>query len=44
VVAPAAKQALVPVAARFHIGHGDQRLRTHLSSLSMRKDVWKAAI
>jgi hypothetical protein len=33
VIAPAAEQSLVPAAARFHIGHGDQRLRTHSASL-----------
>jgi hypothetical protein len=27
--APAAQQPLVPSAARFHIGYGDERLRTH---------------
>ncbi len=29
VTAPAAQQTLIPSAACFHIGHGDQRLRTH---------------
>jgi len=33
-IAPAAQQALIPSAACFHIGNGDQRLRTHLSSVS----------
>jgi hypothetical protein len=28
-IAPAAQQPLVPSAARFHIGYGDERLRTH---------------
>jgi hypothetical protein len=28
-VAPAAEQALVPPTACFHVGYGDQRLRTH---------------
>jgi hypothetical protein len=34
-IAPAAEQTLVPSAAGFHIGHGDQRLRTHTASLSI---------
>ena len=33
-IAPAAQQSLVPSAACFHIGHGDQRLRTHRVSLA----------
>jgi hypothetical protein len=28
-IAPAAQQTLVPSATRFHIGYGDERLRTH---------------
>jgi hypothetical protein len=32
-IAPAAKQTLVPPAACFHVGHGNQRLRTHFDSL-----------
>jgi hypothetical protein len=31
---PAAKQALVPFAARFHIGYSDERLRTHPGSVA----------
>jgi hypothetical protein len=34
-IATAAEQMLVPSAARFHIGHGNQRLRTHSASLSI---------
>lgn len=33
-IAPAPKQSLIPPAACFHIGNSNQRLRTHLSSLS----------
>ncbi len=33
-IAPQAQQPLIPPAARFHIRNGDQRLRTHLISLS----------
>jgi hypothetical protein len=33
-IAPAAEQTLIPSAACFHVGNGDQRLRTHLSSVS----------
>ena len=33
-IAPAAQQTLVPSAARFHIGHRDQRLGTHSASVS----------
>jgi hypothetical protein len=36
-IAPAAEQALVPSAACFHIGDGDQRLRAHLSSVSSQR-------
>ena len=28
-IAPAAQQTLIPSATRFHIGYGDERLRTH---------------
>jgi hypothetical protein len=28
-IAPAAEQTLIPLAACFHVGHSDQRLRTH---------------
>jgi len=31
VIAPAAQQTLIPPAACFHIGYGDERLRTHHS-------------
>jgi len=34
-IAQAAQQTLVPSAACFNIGHGDQRLRTHPVSLSI---------
>ena len=33
-IASAAQQTLIPSAACFHIGHGDQRLRTHSISVS----------
>ena|SRR5947209_7597758 len=33
-ITPAAEQTLIPPAARFHVGDGDQRLRTHPSSVS----------
>ena len=33
-IAQAAQQTLVPSAACFHIGYGDQRLRTHPVSLA----------
>jgi hypothetical protein len=42
-IAPAAEQTLVPSAARFHIGHGDQRLRTHSASLSFTLPRWRPA-
>ena len=32
-IALAAEQALIPATACFHIGHGDQRLRTHSTSV-----------
>jgi hypothetical protein len=38
-IAPAAEQTLVPSAARFHIGHSNQRLRTHSASLSIHTDA-----
>jgi hypothetical protein len=28
-IAPAAQQTLIPSAARFYVGYGDERLRTH---------------
>ena len=34
-IAPATEQALIPSAARFHIGNRNQRLRIHLSSVSI---------
>ena len=34
-IAPAAQQTLVPSAACFHVGYGDQRLRTHPVSLAL---------
>jgi hypothetical protein len=34
VIAPAAKQALVPTATSFYIGYSNQWLRTHLASLT----------
>jgi hypothetical protein len=30
-IASAAEQTLIPLAACFHVGHSDQRLRTHAS-------------
>lgn len=33
-IAPAAEQTLIPSAACFHIGYGNQRLRTHSSRVS----------
>lgn len=33
-ITPAAKQTLVPPAARLNIGYGDQRLSTHFASLT----------
>lgn len=30
-IAPATQQPLIPPAARFHIGHCNKRLRTHLT-------------
>jgi hypothetical protein len=33
-IAPAAEETLIPSAACFHIGYRDQRLRTHLRSVS----------
>src|SRR5690242_18730500 len=38
-IAPAAKQALIPSAACFDIRNGDQWLRTHLSSVSTPSDL-----
>ena len=34
VIATAAEQTLIPTAARFDIGYGDERLGTHHSSVS----------
>jgi hypothetical protein len=34
-IASAAEQTLIPSAACFHIRDGDQRLRTHLCSVSL---------
>ncbi len=38
-IAPAAEQTLIPSAACFHIGNGDQRLRTHLRAYQLPTDV-----
>jgi hypothetical protein len=34
-IAPAAQEALIPSAACFHIGNGDERLRTHSINISI---------